>query len=109
MATTHLKRCPACQQGSVFEKCVVVRPACASCAQDFRRYELGDGAVFFVIILANTLLMSLAVAVEFAASPPLWVHALLWIPLTFLLVFGLMRITKGWLLHKAYRLEQASR
>jgi len=37
----------------------------------------------------------LALAVEVAFSPPYWLHAVLWTPLTFGLVLGLLQPVKG--------------
>ena len=44
-----------------------------------------------------------AVSVELTFSPPFWVHILLWLPLTTLLVIGMLRIAKGALITLEYR------
>ena len=44
-----------------------------------------------------------AVTLELAASPPWWVHAILWVPLTLAGVILSLRLAKGWLLALEYR------
>ena len=44
-----------------------------------------------------------AVSVELRFAPPFWVHILLWLPLTTLLVIGMLRIAKGVLITLEYR------
>jgi uncharacterized protein (DUF983 family) len=46
---------------------------------------------------------ALAIALELGASPPFWVHILLWVPLTAVLVVGSLRVGKGLLLTLEYR------
>jgi len=44
-----------------------------------------------------------AIIVELRYAPPLWLHLLLWAPLTLLLTVGLLRIAKGLLLVLEYK------
>ena len=41
--------------------------------------------------------------VEFRFHPPYWVHAVLWLPLIFILTFGFLRIIKSALLVLQYK------
>ena len=47
--------------------------------------------------------MALAIALELGASPPWWLHVLLWLPLAAALTLGLLRLAKGLLLALEYR------
>jgi uncharacterized protein (DUF983 family) len=49
------------------------------------------------------LITGLAIALELSASPPFWVHVLLWVPLTAVAVIGSLRVSKGLLLALEYR------
>jgi uncharacterized protein (DUF983 family) len=40
---------------------------------------------------------------ELAASPPFWVHLLIWPPVTIAGVVASLRVAKGWLLALEYR------
>ena len=71
---------------------------CSSCQLDLARHDAGDGPMFFVITLAGFLVMGLAAYVEFAYMPPMWVHALLWLPLTLLICIGGLRAFKAMLI-----------
>lgn len=54
---------------------------CSHCHLPLCRHDAGDGPIFMVILLLGSLVTGLAAWVEYAYSPPFWVHALLWIPL----------------------------
>lgn len=45
----------------------------------------------------------LAIWLELAASPPWWLHVLLWLPLTIVLTLGGLRVAKAALLAIEYR------
>jgi uncharacterized protein (DUF983 family) len=82
---------------------VAFAPKCRTCGLDFSAFNVGDGAVPFLIFIVGGLTVGLAIALELAASPPWWVHVLLWVPLASLLTIGLMRLAKGLLLALEYR------
>jgi len=64
---------------------------------------VGDGPAAFLILVIGALIVGLAVALELAASPPFWLHLLLWPPLTALAVLAALRLSKGILLALEYR------
>jgi uncharacterized protein (DUF983 family) len=68
---------------------------CAHCDQDFAKADVGDGAAVFVMFLVGAIVIPLVLAVELAAMPPLWVHALVWLPLASALTLGLLRPFKA--------------
>ena len=76
---------------------------CASCGFDFTRFNVGDGPVVFLTLGIGALVTILAITVELAFEPGMLIHALLWIPLTALLVVGGLRFAKGLLLALEYR------
>jgi uncharacterized protein (DUF983 family) len=45
----------------------------------------------------------LAITVELKFSPPLWLHLLLWLPLTLILTVVLLRVAKALLLALEYK------
>ncbi len=46
--------------------------------------------------------------VELAYEPPLWVHAVLFLPLTLVVCLGMLRPLKGFLIASQYRHKAAS-
>jgi uncharacterized protein (DUF983 family) len=76
---------------------------CDGCGLDYSAFNVGDGPVVFLTMGIGALITILAVSVELVFSPPPWVHAVLWIPLTSLLVVVALRFGKGLLLALEYR------
>ncbi|MBS7539293.1 DUF983 domain-containing protein [Ancylobacter lacus] len=95
-------RCPRCGRGRLFSGFLTVAPACERCGLSYDFADAGDGPVVFIILLAGTLVVGLALWVELTWSPPLWVHALLWTPLVLLSTVGLMRPLKALLIAQQY-------
>jgi|SRR6185437_2917198 uncharacterized protein (DUF983 family) len=98
-----LGRCPRCGQGRLFDGYLAIAPSCSACGQDFRSFDVGDGAAALVILVVGAIVCGLALWVEFTFQPPLWVHAVLWAPVIALLTLFLLRVTKSALLVLQYR------
>ncbi len=76
---------------------------CPSCGLDYTQFNVGDGPAAFLILIVGAIVMICAVVVELTFAPPFWLHILLWLPLTAVLVVGLLRIAKGVLLTLEHR------
>jgi uncharacterized protein (DUF983 family) len=103
-----LCRCPRCGQGALFERglTLVVRDHCERCGLDFRFVDTGDGPAVFAILILGFVVLGAALIVEFNLRPPLWLHALIWTPVTLVLAIGMLRPMKATLValqfkHKA--------
>ena len=57
----------------------------------------------FLTLGIGTLVTVLAVILELMVEPPFWVHAVIWIPVTLVLVVGTLRFAKGLLLALEFR------
>ena len=88
-------RCPQCGRGKLFKGFLSLAPRCAACGLDFAFIDAGDGPAVFVILIVGFVVVGMALWLEVTVAPPLWVHLLLWIPLTFLLALPLLRALKG--------------
>jgi len=88
-------RCPACGRGPLFEGFLKRRASCEACGFDLDAVETGDGAATFIMQIAGFLVGFSALAVEIAFSPPIWLHLIVWLPLTAGLALALMRPGKG--------------
>jgi uncharacterized protein (DUF983 family) len=96
-------RCPRCGRGPLFAGFLTIAPRCAACDLDYAHFDVGDGATVLVILLAGILVTGGALIVEVKYSPPYWVHAIIWLPLIFLLVLGGLRLVKAFLMVQQYR------
>jgi uncharacterized protein (DUF983 family) len=95
-------RCPRCGKGRLFAGFLAVAPRCEHCGLDFSFVDSADGPAFFVMFISGFIVAGSALAVEFAYSPPYWVHALLWTPLILITTLGPLRPVKGLLISLQY-------
>jgi uncharacterized protein (DUF983 family) len=95
--------CPRCGATTLFKGLAGFAPRCRACGLDYTSFNVGDGPAAFLIFIVGGLVVLLAILVELRFSPPFWVHILLWLPLTVVLVIGLLRFAKGLLLILEYR------
>ena len=103
LATGLAARCPRCGQGRLLEKVLEVRARCDVCGLDLSNHDSGDGPAVFVILFLGAVVVGLAIALEVAVAPPMWVHAAVWIPLISGLSIVLLRLFKGVLIALHYR------
>jgi uncharacterized protein (DUF983 family) len=95
--------CPRCGQGKLFDGLIKVRPQCRSCGLDYSFADAGDGPSVFVILIIGFVVVGLALWTEVNYNPPIWLHFLLWIPLTIGLCLWLLRVLKALLIALQYR------
>lgn len=95
--------CPRCSSGPLFDGWVRFAPRCRACALDYEQFNVGDGPAAFLILILGALITLFAVVLQVAASPPFWVHVLLWVPLTTAAVILCLRVSKAALLILEYR------
>jgi uncharacterized protein (DUF983 family) len=94
--------CPRCGQGKLFRGLLTVVERCPACGLDLRGNDAGDGPAVFVILGLGAIVMMLVFWVEFRFEPPWWLHALIWLPLTFGLSVGMLRVLKALLINQQY-------
>lgn len=95
--------CPQCGAATMFDGPVRFAPACPACGLDYVQFNVGDGPAAFLTLIIGTLMVVLALVLELNLHPPLWVHILLWTPLTTIAVVASLRVAKGALLILEYR------
>ncbi len=95
--------CPRCSSGPLFDGWVRFAPRCRACGLDYDQFNVGDGPAAFLILILGALVTLFAVVLQIAASPPFWVHILLWVPLTTVAVVLSLRVSKAALLILEYR------
>lgn len=96
-------RCPRCGAKTLFETLLRFAPGCRACGLDYSAFNVGDGPAAFLTLVIGGIVTGLAVWLDLAAEPPLWVHLALWPALTLASVVGSLRVAKGLLLALEYR------
>jgi uncharacterized protein (DUF983 family) len=100
-------RCPRCGEGRLFAGFLTLRSRCQSCGLDFSFADAADGPAFFVMFFSGFVVAGSALAVEALYSPPLWAHAVLWIPLILITTLLPLRPIKGLLIALQYHHKAA--
>ena len=100
-----VSRCPNCGRGPLFVRfwSLRVRDACPACGFDLTRVDTGDGPAVFVTLIAGTICVFGMLFTEVAFHPPIWVHFVVWMPLTVLICLGLLKPAKGLLVAAQFR------
>ncbi|KZL27259.1 MULTISPECIES: DUF983 domain-containing protein [unclassified Pseudovibrio] len=96
-------KCPRCGEGPLFQGLLNLRASCSRCGLSYDFADSGDGPAVFVILILGFILVGGVLFVEFAYEPPLWLHLIIWAPVTVVLSVTLLRILKGLLIALQYK------
>lgn len=103
LRAAFLGLCPRCGKGKLFAGYLTVALRCSACGLGYADFDAGDGPAVFVILIVGAIVAGGALLVEVHFSPPYWVHAVIWLPLIFILTFSLLRLMKAFLLVQQYK------
>ncbi len=90
--------CPRCGAKGLFAGLADFAPSCARCGLDFTRFNVGDGPAAFLTLIVGALIVVLALWMHFSLLAPMWVIALVLVPVTGGLVIWGLRLAKAALL-----------
>ena len=96
-------RCPRCGQGKLFDGVLALRPRCAACGLDYSSADSGDGPAVFVILIVGFIIIGMVLWLQVNYGPPIWVHGVLFGPLTSRLSLLALRWSKGIFVALQYR------
>ena len=96
-------RCPRCGDGRMFSGFITVAPRCEVCGLDYSFADSGDGPAVFVALFGGFAVLGAALWTEIVYQPPMWVHMVVFLPLTLVVCLGLLRPFKGLLIALQYR------
>jgi len=96
-------RCPRCGQGRLYKAMLTPDEDCAVCRLDYSFIDSGDGPAVFVILIVGAIIMFLSLMVESAFHPPLWLQAIIWIPVIILASVWALRFLKSLMIAMQYR------
>jgi uncharacterized protein (DUF983 family) len=90
-----LCRCPACGSGSLYRAYLKVVDHCKACGTELHHQRADDAPPYVVMSIVGHLIVGAILSVEMAYHPELWVHLVLWLPLTVILSLVLLPPVKG--------------
>jgi uncharacterized protein (DUF983 family) len=96
-------RCPRCGKGPLFRGFIALAPRCSACGLDYAFADSGDGPAVFIALIGGFIVLGAALWTEIVYEPPLWLHMVLFLPLTIIICLGLLRPFKGVLIALQYR------
>jgi len=88
-------RCPRCGVGRIFSGFLKIADACPVCELGLTGHDVGDGPVVPAMLLIGSIVVGLALYVEFTWLPSIWVHVALWTPLVIALTLMILPRIKG--------------
>ncbi|MAY61612.1 MAG: hypothetical protein CML29_05320 [Rhizobiales bacterium] len=100
-------RCPRCGEGAMFDGLLSVKDRCTNCKLDYSFADAGDGPAVFVIMIVGFIVVGFAMWLEINYSPPVWLQALIWLPVASVLCLAGLRMLKGVLIALQYRNKAA--
>jgi uncharacterized protein (DUF983 family) len=96
-------RCPRCGKGPLFKGFIALAANCSACGLDYSFADSGDGPAVFIALIGGFIVLGAALWTEIVYEPPLWLHMVLFLPLTIIVCLGLLRPFKGVLIALQYR------
>jgi uncharacterized protein (DUF983 family) len=88
-------RCPSCGQGRLFRSFLKVGDWCPACGEALHHQRADDAPAYFTIVIVGHVIVGAVLSLERTFQPALWVHAMVWLPLTLLLTLALLPRVKG--------------
>lgn len=95
MGRGALHRCPACGTGALYRAYLKPADACPVCGEALAYHRTDDAPPYVTIFIAGHLVLAAALGVDIAYGWPLWLHAVVWLPLTVALCLALLPVAKG--------------
>jgi uncharacterized protein (DUF983 family) len=86
--------CPYCGARTLFEAPAQIAGECTLCGEPLAPLERGGRLAGLITILVAALLVTAAFALDSWLRPPLWVHVLVWAPVTIGGVLMALRLFK---------------
>ena len=95
-------RCPRCGEGRLFNGFITLKPRCESCGLDYGFADPADGPAFFIMMTMAFPVTAFGIWLELACDPPLWIHAVVTLPLLLLACVPVIRPLKGLFIARQY-------
>jgi uncharacterized protein (DUF983 family) len=89
------QKCPCCGVGQVMSSFMKVTDHCGHCATELHHHRADDLPPYLTIMIVGHIVVPLLLLVEKVWRPDLWIHAMIWLPLTLVMTLWLMPRVKG--------------
>lgn len=98
-------KCPQCCTGDLFKPGLTLslRETCDHCGLNLEENDSADGPAVFLIFVLGTLLVPLALWVDWVFALPLWVHFVLWSAVALGLTLVALRPLKAYIIALQYK------
>jgi uncharacterized protein (DUF983 family) len=100
-------RCPRCGKGKLFRGLLTIAPACPVCGLNFSGFDTGDSFAVPILIVLGAIVVAAAFWVDVHFQPPLWVHAVIWLPVTAALAVLMTRYLKSFFAAQQYSVRRS--
>ena len=91
-----MERCPNCGKGRLFRAYLKVVDACPVCAEDLHYQRADDAPPYITMLIVGHIVVAGVLAAEEAwPQSPMWLGAIVWIWLTFVLSLLILPRVKG--------------
>ncbi|WP_164159400.1 DUF983 domain-containing protein, partial [Stenotrophomonas maltophilia] len=74
--------------GRMFSSYLKVAPHCDNCGEALYHHRADDAPPYLTIMVVGHIVVPLLMWVELHYEPALWIHFILWLPLTLVLCLG---------------------
>ncbi|CAN1556768.1 Protein of unknown function DUF983 [Rhabdaerophilaceae bacterium] len=88
-------RCPQCGNGRMFSSFLKVAPVCEACALRLDGHRADDFPPYVTMMIVGHIVVPLMLVAERMSDWPLWLHAIIWLPLTLVLTMLIIQPVKG--------------
>jgi uncharacterized protein (DUF983 family) len=95
MARGFNGRCPSCGQGRLFNGFLRVVAQCEHCRAPLGLARADDAPPYFTILIVGHIVIPAMLIMQKNWDPPMWLLAVIFLPLTLVLSLGLLRPIKG--------------
>ena len=82
-----------------------LRESCPACGLDYGFADSGDGPAVFITLIAGFVVLGGALVTEVLPRPPMWLHALVWLPLGILVPLLILRPLKATMVCQQFRTD----
>jgi uncharacterized protein (DUF983 family) len=87
--------CPNCGERKLFTSYLKVAEHCPACGEALHHHRADDAPPYFTMFIVGHIILSLLMTVELTYAPPVWLHLVIWLPLTAGLCLALLPSVKG--------------
>jgi len=88
-------RCPRCGRGKLFRAYLKVADRCPACGEALYHHQADDAPPYFTMLIVAHVVVGGVLSMEIAYHPPIWLHMVIWLPLTVILSLALLPRIKG--------------